>query len=340
MWQKGMSDMMDKIDSNFFTRALLASCEIINVLSTRSWLLYEDFGVGAGGDESCGADLIAEAIFAKFLSPFYHLDSEESGFIASKSTQPHGKIIIDPLDGSNNFKSNIPYFGASLALCDSDNIVKEGFIVNFVAKRISYSNERLLKITQIPLTFSFANLDSILDLDSIKELESYLKGDALALEELLNNDKNSQDFKPLCKEIAGRSSEFSSDIFSTLFKSGFVRYEEHTGAARRLNCGIFEKAQYHLDFAKELLKHNLKFRSLGAGALSIGFSFEFLFVILATKVRKYDVLAGFFLAQNEIKTGALSEYQKYIPSLRCVDSKFILITRNSDVVEKLRSILT
>ncbi|MWV61510.1 hypothetical protein DCO58_09175 [Helicobacter saguini] len=339
MWQKGIADMMDKIDSTFFTRCLLASCEIINVLNTRHWLLYEDYGVGAGGDESCGGDLIAEAIFAKYLTPFYSIDSEESGFIAARGSAPRGKIVLDPLDGSNNFKSNIPYFGASLALCDSDNIVKEGFIVNFAARKIVYSNERLLKITQVPLTFSFGNLDSIPDLDSIKELESHLQGDEMALRELLNNDKESGDFKGLCKEIMAQSGDVDSTIFPTLFKSGFVRYENKT-FSHKLNCGIFEKASYHLDFAKELLKQNLKFRSLGAGALSIGFSFESLFVILPTKVRKYDVLAGFFLAQNEIKTGNLSEYQKYIPNLRAVDSKYILITKDFDVVEKLRNVLT
>lgn len=39
------------------------------------------------------------------------------------------KITLDPLDGSNNFKSNFPYFGSSVAL-ELDGDVKVGIVAN------------------------------------------------------------------------------------------------------------------------------------------------------------------------------------------------------------------
>lgn len=70
--------------------------------------------IGAGGDESLGLDLKAEAIFVYHFSPFASIDSEESGLI------PHAQssytIILDPLDGSDNIRSLFPYYGTCMAL--------------------------------------------------------------------------------------------------------------------------------------------------------------------------------------------------------------------------------
>jgi len=68
--------------------------------------------IGAGGDVSIGYDLLAENCFVKHLSSFGKILSEESGSIGDGEDL----IIIDPIDGSDNLKSNFPYYGASIAL--------------------------------------------------------------------------------------------------------------------------------------------------------------------------------------------------------------------------------
>jgi len=81
--------------------------------------LLKEFDVGFGGDVSIGADLLAEKIFVKYLSSYGEIISEESGVIGEGEL----KVIIDPLDGSDNFKSQFPYYGASIALVKGDNTV-------------------------------------------------------------------------------------------------------------------------------------------------------------------------------------------------------------------------
>jgi len=67
---------------------------------------------GAGGDVSIGYDLLAEDCFVKHLSCFGQILSEESGYIG----EGQDLIVLDPIDGSDNLKSNFPYYGASIAL--------------------------------------------------------------------------------------------------------------------------------------------------------------------------------------------------------------------------------
>jgi len=67
---------------------------------------------GAGGDISMGYDLAAEAEAVRHLSPFGTICSEESGIIGNGPC----RIIIDPLDGSDNYASGFPYYGVSIAL--------------------------------------------------------------------------------------------------------------------------------------------------------------------------------------------------------------------------------
>ncbi len=71
-------------------------------------------------------DIKCESVFIKHLERFGQIDSEECGLYGEGDY----KIILDPLDGSNNFKSHFPYFGSSVAL-ELENDVKVGIITNF-----------------------------------------------------------------------------------------------------------------------------------------------------------------------------------------------------------------
>jgi myo-inositol-1(or 4)-monophosphatase len=76
-------------------------------------------------------DILCESIFIKHLQPFGQINSEESGIVG----EGEYTIIIDPLDGSDNFKSKIPYYGSSIALSKYDN-VEVGVVSNFADKTI------------------------------------------------------------------------------------------------------------------------------------------------------------------------------------------------------------
>jgi len=52
-------------------------------------------------------------VLLKYLSSFGNIYSEECGFVNNKLSDD---IIIDPIDGSDNFASNLPYYGTSVAL--------------------------------------------------------------------------------------------------------------------------------------------------------------------------------------------------------------------------------
>lgn len=103
--------------------------------------------IGAGGDVSIGMDIIAEDIFIRHLEKFGRIDSEECGIHGSGDYT----ITLDPLDGSDNFKSQFPYFGSSIAL-DKDENVQVGVITNL-------SNGTLFVKTKN--SFQFTNLETI-----------------------------------------------------------------------------------------------------------------------------------------------------------------------------------
>jgi myo-inositol-1(or 4)-monophosphatase len=88
--------------------------------------LCQQLEVGAGGDISRGIDIMAENIFIEHLKPFGMIDSEESGLVGDGRL----RIILDPIDGSDNFLSKIPYYGSSIALENEEKIVV-GVIANF-----------------------------------------------------------------------------------------------------------------------------------------------------------------------------------------------------------------
>ena len=89
-----------------------------------SW--FEKTEVGAGGDISSKLDLMAEAIFVKYLSSFGQIDSEESGQIG----EGDAKIIIDPIDGSSNALSLFPFYGTSVAKINAEGILDAAIVCN------------------------------------------------------------------------------------------------------------------------------------------------------------------------------------------------------------------
>jgi len=104
---------------HFIDAALCCSLKIIRALH-EELNLFEEKGIGFGGDRSLNIDLIAEKILIKRLSEFGNILSEEAGFIDNGFDK---KIIIDPIDGSYNVSNNIPYFGTSIYFEDTASVV-------------------------------------------------------------------------------------------------------------------------------------------------------------------------------------------------------------------------
>jgi len=107
------------VASNFVDATLCCSLKVIRALH-EELNLFEEKGIGFGGDRSLNIDLIAEKIFIKKLSEFGNILSEEAGFIDNKKEK---KVIIDPIDGSYNVSNHIPYFGCSVYLEDTASVV-------------------------------------------------------------------------------------------------------------------------------------------------------------------------------------------------------------------------
>jgi myo-inositol-1(or 4)-monophosphatase len=84
---------------------------------------------GAGGDYMMNIDKIAEDIFVKYLLKFANIQSEESGYIKSPNISNEYIIYLDPIDGSDNLRASLPYYGTSIAL-NIKNTTKLAFIYN------------------------------------------------------------------------------------------------------------------------------------------------------------------------------------------------------------------
>lgn len=131
-------------DYNSFTNAVIkANKELYEYINTQMspFDLNESKTIGYGGDKTLNIDIIAEEIFIKHLSLFGDIFSEEIGLISSNSNI---KIIIDPLDGSHNFLSQIPYYGTSVAL-QIDGITKAGYVTNLSNSTIIYRDDKKIK---------------------------------------------------------------------------------------------------------------------------------------------------------------------------------------------------
>jgi myo-inositol-1(or 4)-monophosphatase len=93
-------------------------------------------GRGAGGDKTFPVDKWAEDIILTALERVFAggesftLISEELGI--RKFGDGKQTVLVDPIDGSNNAKSGIPFFSTSIALLDGDTLadLAVGYVIN------------------------------------------------------------------------------------------------------------------------------------------------------------------------------------------------------------------
>jgi len=96
-------------------------------------------GKGAGGDKTFPVDKWAEDIVVAALEAAHKqgeaftLISEELGI--RKFGDGKKIVLVDPIDGSNNAKSGIPFFSTSLALLNGDTLatLAVGYVINLAA---------------------------------------------------------------------------------------------------------------------------------------------------------------------------------------------------------------
>lgn len=262
--------------SLFLCGVLEAAREIAPMLLARELALLERHAQGAGGDISIGADLACEAIFVKHLSHIAHIDSEESGFIPASVKLDSGAvdsacapfasaiptIVLDPLDGSDNYLSGIPYYGASLALCDSAGQVREATVINYCSGEVFYDCAQIV--------------DSAPESSAARNLQTP--------ESMPDTNSSSRATLPLTN--------------ATTLKLHFPTLTPLPLAHTSPKCGIFEKAYSNPTLAARLYERHYKFRSLGASALSLAYALEHGFFLFGGQIRRYDALAGLFLCRN------------------------------------------
>jgi myo-inositol-1(or 4)-monophosphatase len=93
-------------------------------------------GKGAGGDKTFPVDKWAEDIIITALEKAHQdgetftLISEELGI--RKFGEGKKIVLVDPIDGSNNAKSGIPFFSTSLALLNGETLstLTVGYVIN------------------------------------------------------------------------------------------------------------------------------------------------------------------------------------------------------------------
>ncbi len=207
-------------------KIIKANFEIIEYINKK--LNQDDFSysntIGFGGDMSLKIDLIFEDIFINNLKDIGNIFSEECGF---KDFKKELTFIIDPLDGSNNFFSNAPYFGTSIGVKKNNKIIA-GFVLNLSNKIMTYR---------------------ILD-----------------------------------EEVSYFSFEKNKDI---------KRVENNSS-----KVAIFERGYKYPEICKILNNKNIKFRILGATALSLANAKDFLFVLFIGDLREFDIEAGLFISKD------------------------------------------
>lgn len=124
--------------SDFIQACIKANEEISQVLKDGyDVAFFEKSEVGAGGDVSSKLDLMAEAIFVKYLGAFGQIESEESGIIG----KGEDTIIIDPIDGSSNALSLFPYFGTSVAKVNANGLLDAAIVCNLCNDDIFFTVE-------------------------------------------------------------------------------------------------------------------------------------------------------------------------------------------------------
>lgn len=221
-----MNNFTASYKNNFIEAVILANKELHTYLNTNLSLNDYEYTntFGFGGDNSLKIDLIAENIFIKHLEQFGNIYSEECGL---KTTNKKFTIVIDPLDGSNNFYSNLPYYGTSVAL-QKDEITIAGFITNLLTGIITY-----------------------------------------------------------------RAFDEEIKYFS------LIKNEEITPLnINKTKISVFERAYEYPLICEQLSKNNIKFRSLGAVALSLCDAKNYDFVLYCGKIREFDIAASLYINKN------------------------------------------
>jgi myo-inositol-1(or 4)-monophosphatase len=211
---------------NFIKAVILANKKLFTYLNTNLTLNDYEYTntIGFGGDNSLMMDLIAENIFIEFLEEFGNIYSEECGL---KTTNKECTIIIDPIDGSNNFYSKLPYYGSSVAL-QKDGITIAGFVTNLATGIITY-----------------------------RAFDSEIKYFSLL------EDK-----------------EIMPVILS------------------KTKISIFERAYDYPEICQKLYENKIKFRILGAVALSLTDAINYDFVLYFGNIREFDVAAALYINKD------------------------------------------
>ena len=236
----------------FIEAVILANKELYTYINTN--LSSKDYEytntTGFGGDNSLKMDLLAENIFIKHLEKFGNIYSEECGQL---STNKEYTFVIDPLDGSNNFYSKLPYYGTSVAL-QKDGKTIAGFVTNLVSAVLTYKafDEEVKQVSLIDL----------------KELE--------------------------LKEVG------------------------------KTKISIFERAYKYPEICEKLHENNIKYRCLGAVALSLSDTRNYDFVLYAGEIRIFDIAAALYICNSFFihKT-----------------NKFLLISKNKEKFELIKEFI-
>ena len=221
-----MNNLTASYKNSFIEAVILANKELYTYINKNLSLndyIYTNI-TGFGGDNSLKIDLVAENIFIKYLEKFGNIYSEECGFL---DTQKEFTIIIDPLDGSNNFYSNLPYYGTSVAL-QKNGVTIAGFVTNLVSSVIKYrAFDGEIK------HFSLIRNEEIVPIDIIKT-----------------------------------------------------------------KISVFERAYEYPFICQKLSQNNIKFRSLGAVALSLCDAKNYDFVVYCGKIRDFDIAASLYICRD------------------------------------------
>ncbi|WP_206193923.1 inositol monophosphatase family protein [Aliarcobacter skirrowii] len=237
---------------NIKNAVIKANIEVLNYL--KNSLKKDDFiytnQIGFGGDNSLKIDIIFENIFIEHLKEFGNIFSEECGL---KDFKKDITFIIDPLDGSNNFFSNLPYYGTSVAIKRGEEIIG-GFVAN------------------------------------------------LALETLV--------YRFLDDEVVYLSLNSNKDL------------------RKRVNSGskvaVFERGYKYPDICKILNDKNIKFRVLGATAISLANARDYDFVLFMGELRAFDIDAAMYICKDLYKI---------------VKNNLIFITKSKDCFNDFKEII-
>ena len=237
---------------NIKNAVIKANIEVLNYL--KNSLKKDDFiytnQIGFGGDNSLKIDIIFENIFIEHLKEFGNIFSEECGF---KDFKKDITFIIDPLDGSNNFFSNLPYYGTSVAIKKGEEIIG-GFVAN------------------------------------------------LALETLV--------YRFLDEDIKYFSLSSKKDLKSALNSGSKV--------------AVFERGYKYPDICKILNDKNIKFRVLGATAISLANARDYDFVLFMGELRAFDIDAAMYICKDLYKI---------------VKNNLIFITKSKDCFNDFKEII-